>query len=56
MSSPTAVAAFFWLLSQPAGAQAASGAPAPEIGAGFLGFLVALAVACLAEWRSRGRP
>ena len=45
MSSPSAVAAFLWLISYPAGAQAAGGAPAPEIGAGFPGFVVALAVA-----------
>ncbi|MFY9658297.1 MAG: hypothetical protein WAK01_17235 [Methylocystis sp.] len=55
MSSPIAVAAFLWIFLQPAGAQVAAGAPAPEIGAGFPGFLVAFAVACLAERRSRGR-
>ena len=53
MSRPIAVAAFFWLLLRPASAQVAVAAPAPEIGAGFLGFLVALTVAYLAERRSR---
>jgi hypothetical protein len=53
MSRPIAVAAFFWLLLRPASAQVAVAAPAPEIGAGFLGFLAALAVAYLAERRSR---
>ena len=54
MSRPSvAFAACFWLLQQPAYAQAA--APAPEIGAGFLGFVVALAVAYLAERRSRNK-
>jgi hypothetical protein len=53
MSRPIAVAAFFWLLLGPASAQVAVAAPAPEIGAGFFGFLVALAVAFLSERRSR---
>ncbi len=53
MSRPIAVAAFFWLLLGPASAQVAVAAPAPEIGAGFFGFLVALAVAYLAERRGR---
>ena len=54
MSRPVAVAALFsWLLLGPASAQVAVAAPAPEIGAGFFGFLVALAVAYLAERRGR---
>jgi len=54
MSKPVAVAALFsWLLLGPASAQLAVAAPAPEIGAGLFGFLVALAVAFLAERRSR---
>jgi len=55
MSRAIAVTAFLWLLPQPAGAQVAAASPAPELGAGFPGFLVALAVACLAERRSRGK-
>jgi len=53
MSRPIAVAAFSWLLLQPASAQVALSLPAPEIGAGFPGFVVALGVAYLAERRSR---
>ncbi|CAN3990866.1 hypothetical protein [Methylocystis bryophila] len=54
MSRPV-LGGFVWLLALPADAQAAVAAPAPEIGAGFLGFLVAFAVAYLAERRSRRR-
>ncbi len=53
MSKAVAVVAFFSLLLQPAGAQAAFVSPAPDIGAGLPGFLVALAVAYLAERRAR---
>ena len=53
MSRAVAVIAFFLLLPQPAGAQAAFVAPAPDINAGVPGFLVALAVAYLAERRAR---
>ena len=55
MSRPIALAAFLGLLLQPASAQVAAASPAPELGAGLPGFLVALAVAYLAERRSRGK-